>query len=71
MNALSAGPEYLSWSEAARFSGLSISTLRRLLRCGKLRLFRPSPGRVLLARRDLIGVIEGDGDGSAAPENPA
>ncbi|HEY7427439.1 MAG TPA: helix-turn-helix domain-containing protein [Gemmataceae bacterium] len=53
--------EYLNWEEAARFSGLGVSTLRRLADKGKLTPFRPTAGRVLLSRRQLVDLIEGRG----------
>lgn len=50
---------YMGWQEAARFSGLSISTLRRLAKEGRLTVFRPTQARALLSARQLVEVIEG------------
>jgi excisionase family DNA binding protein len=50
--------EYLSWDEASRFTGLSVTTLRRLVAEKRLTVFHPTPGRALLSRRELVEVIE-------------
>lgn len=44
---------YLSWREAEDYTGLSESGLRRLVREGKIRAFRPSPRRTLLSKDEL------------------
>ncbi len=46
----STAQRFLNREEAARFSGLSVSTLNALERAGKLRFLRPSPRRVLVDR---------------------
>lgn len=49
---------YLGWTEAAAFSGLGVTTLRRLVRQGRLKAYRPTVGRTLLSVRELVEVIE-------------
>jgi excisionase family DNA binding protein len=49
---------YLSWDEAAAYSGLSVNTLRRVVRAGKLRPYRPVQRRALLSSDELRGFIE-------------
>jgi excisionase family DNA binding protein len=50
-------PRYLSLGGAARYTTLSVGTLRRLLREGKLRGFRPSGRRVLIDRAELDALV--------------
>jgi excisionase family DNA binding protein len=47
-------------SGAARYTTLSVGTLRRLLREKKLRGYRPSGRRVLLDREELDELVKGD-----------
>jgi hypothetical protein len=49
---------FVSWEGAARFTSLSVATLKRLVRKGKLRAFRPSAKRTLLSVRELRQYIE-------------
>lgn len=49
---------YLGWREASEYTGLSESTIRRLVREKKLRAFRPSPNRTLLSREDIDRYLE-------------
>jgi excisionase family DNA binding protein len=44
---------YLSLEEAAEYSTLSISTLRRMLLQKKLRAYKPSGRRVLIDKAEL------------------
>jgi excisionase family DNA binding protein len=44
---------YLGFPEAASYVGLSIGSLRRLVNAGKITLFRPTPKRSVLSRKDL------------------
>jgi excisionase family DNA binding protein len=52
-------PRWLSYREAAEYTGLSEATLRRLLRAGRLTPFRPAVGRRLirLDRREIDGLM--------------
>ena len=59
---------YMGWDEAAVFTGLSVSSLRRMVESGKLRAYRPTAGRVLLSRAELVQAIEGDSDDPAPAE---
>jgi excisionase family DNA binding protein len=51
-------PGYLSAKSAATYSGLSIRTVWRLLKDGRLRAFRVG-GRVLIRLADLDAMIQG------------
>jgi len=51
---------YLSLPDAARYSGVSASTLRRMAGDGKLRLLRPY-GRILLIDRAELDALLQDG----------
>jgi hypothetical protein len=50
-------PRFLSLADAESYCGLSSETLRRLIRAGKLRSFKPVAGRVLVDRLQLDEVI--------------
>ncbi len=65
MSQMTETEEFGSWERGAQMSGLSIGTLKRLARDGKLRVFRPSPGRVLLSLRELREFIESSAQSSA------
>ncbi len=56
---LEAGSEqrYLGVTGAARYSGLSEESIRRLLATRKLTGYRPIAGRVLIDRRELDALI--------------
>jgi excisionase family DNA binding protein len=49
---------WLNFSEAEKYSGLSESTLRRLIDARKLRVFRPTARKVLIDRGELDALIE-------------
>ena len=48
---------YLSLVEAARYTTLSVGTIRRLVREQKLRVYRPSGRRVLIDRAELDAFV--------------
>jgi excisionase family DNA binding protein len=48
---------YLSLADAAQYTTLSIGTIRRLLRDGRLIGYRPSGRRVLIDRQELERMI--------------
>ena len=50
-------PRFGSYPEAETYSGLSQSTLRMLVREGRLTVYRPVPGRTLLDFRQLDDVV--------------
>lgn len=52
------GQRWLNFSEAERYSGLSESTLRRLIESKRLRVFRPTERKVLIDRGELDSLIE-------------
>jgi excisionase family DNA binding protein len=58
---------FMGLQEASHYSGLSLSTLRRLTQTGKLRAFRPTEGRIMVAKRDLDVLFENN----AVPPNAA
>lgn len=58
---------FVGWDGAARFSGLSVSTLKRLVRAGQLRMYRLKPGRTLLCLDEIRALIEA----SAVPTDNA
>jgi hypothetical protein len=55
---MSAEAPYLLLKEAAAFARLSVPTIFRLAAAGKLRLLKPSEGRTLVSRRELMKLIE-------------
>src|SRR5437588_11965990 len=52
---------YLSLPDAAVYTGLSVSTLRRLLAAGRLRGRRPTGGRLLPDREELAKLVSAGG----------
>jgi excisionase family DNA binding protein len=48
---------YFSLSDAEAYTGLSVQTLRRLARAGRLQVYRPSPKRVVVDREELDRLI--------------
>lgn len=50
---------YLRLPEAASYSNLSVTTLKRLDRAGRIRFLRPSPRRVLVDRVALDAYLLG------------
>jgi hypothetical protein len=52
-----AGRRYFGWSEAERYSGLSIETLKRMAKRGLLHIYRPTPRRVAIDRLELDAAI--------------
>jgi hypothetical protein len=51
--------KYVSFTEAEAITSLSEDTLRRLVARRRLRVFKPSPRRVLLDLGELVQLIEG------------
>jgi hypothetical protein len=52
-------PRFLSVAAAEVYSSLSAETLRRLIRLGRLRGYKPSPGRLVIDRLELDELILG------------
>jgi len=52
-----ASAPWLSVNRAARYSGLGVRTIRRLLSSGRLTAHRPCRGRVLVDRQQLDNLI--------------
>ena len=48
---------YMSLAEAAKFSGLSTTTLRNLIGKNRLIVSRPIPGRILVLRASLEAML--------------
>jgi excisionase family DNA binding protein len=59
---------YLRLEEAAGYSNLSVTTLRRLDRAGRIRFLRPSPRRVLVDREALDAYLLGGSLGEVQSE---
>jgi excisionase family DNA binding protein len=56
-------PRWLSYREAARYSGLSEMALRRLVEAGRLHAYRPTGGRLVrLDRQELDQVMAATAD---------
>jgi excisionase family DNA binding protein len=51
--------DYLTVKQASAYSTLSVVTLRRLIRDGRLPVARPTPRRVVIARRQLDDLLAG------------
>jgi excisionase family DNA binding protein len=62
------GGRYLRLAEAASYSNLSVTTLRRLDRAGRIRFLRPSPRRVLVDREALDAYLLGRNFGEVRDE---
>jgi excisionase family DNA binding protein len=54
--------EYLTVAEAAQLARVSITSIRRMIDAGRLKAYRPTDNRIIIARRDLIAIIEGTSD---------
>ena len=54
-----AAKRYLKLVEAAAHSNLSVTTLRRLDRAGRITFLRPSPHRILVDREALDAYLLG------------
>jgi excisionase family DNA binding protein len=52
---------WFSYAEAARYTGLSAQTLRRLVDAGRLRVARPAPRVVRFDLRDLDALMTAAG----------
>ena len=52
-------PRWLPIPSSARYTGLSVGSIRRLLAAGKLTAFRPVRGRVVLDRYELDSYVLG------------
>jgi excisionase family DNA binding protein len=50
---------WLGLPEAARYTGISEQTLRRMVRGGKLRLYAPTERRRVVDRLELDALIQG------------
>jgi excisionase family DNA binding protein len=57
--AIEAGQRYLSWADASLYTGLSVPTLRRLVRAGRLRLLIPVKRCPRLDREELDALMQG------------
>jgi excisionase family DNA binding protein len=55
---------YLSYQEAAAYIGISTSSLRRAVGEGRLKVYRPSPARVVFDQRELDELVRGSGEGA-------
>jgi excisionase family DNA binding protein len=51
-------PRFLSYKQAAAYTGLSEMTLRRLVNAGRLHVARPMPGTVRFDRHELDAMME-------------
>lgn len=50
--------KYLTLAQAAAYVGLSVTTLRRLIRRGVLSAYKPGGGRILVKREELDAWVE-------------
>jgi len=57
---------FMSLPDAARYSGMSASTLRRMAGDGKLRLLRPYGRILLIDRAELDGLLQQADTGTPA-----
>jgi excisionase family DNA binding protein len=54
---------YLNYADASRYTGMSEQTLRRMVDAGRVRVYRPTGGRlVLFDVRELDAFVRGNGD---------
>jgi len=53
----SAQQRFLSLADAARYSGISVESIRRMVASGQITPLRPVPGRVVVDREQLDAVI--------------
>ena len=66
MSVAETAQRYLSYADAARYSGMSEQTLRRLVEAGRLRAYRPTGQRkVVFDRVELDALIQGSMDQSS------
>jgi excisionase family DNA binding protein len=63
-----AAPTFLSIAQAVEFAGISTSTVRRLVRLGRLVGYHPSARRVVISRAELLEYLESTR--RAAPTTP-
>jgi excisionase family DNA binding protein len=69
MTATATEARYLSYPAAARYCGVSEQTLRRAVDAGRLRVYRPTGGRlVVFDRAELDEFIHGSGGLSQAED---
>lgn len=60
MNASTVGARYLPYPAAARYTGMSEQTLRRLVDQGRLKTYKPTGGRkVVFDRLELDELVQG------------
>jgi excisionase family DNA binding protein len=59
-------PGYMDLSDGSRYSGLSVSTLRRLLAAGRLTAYRPTGTKVLISLAELRRFVESSRQTEAA-----
>jgi excisionase family DNA binding protein len=50
--------EFLDPQRAAQFCSVSLTTLRRWITTGKLRVFKPAERKILISRSELRAMIE-------------
>ena len=50
--AMNTEQRYMPYREAARYTGMSEMTLRRQVEAGRLKVFRPTAGRLVVFDRD-------------------
>ncbi len=60
-------PRYLTLGDASTYSGMSVSTLRRLIDRRALRAYRPH-GRILIDARQLDALIQASAEGDDVEE---
>lgn len=49
---------YLTIKQSAQFCGLSVSTIRNLIRAGKIAAYKPSSRRIVISARSIVKYIE-------------
>ncbi len=51
------GPKYLGVEAAAGYLSISVESVRRLIAAGRLKSFKPTPGRLVVRRQDLDKLV--------------
>jgi len=62
----SSDPKFLTVADAARRVALSEKSVRRLIEAGRLKAYRPVPGRILLDAAELDSLVRRAGEPEAA-----
>jgi excisionase family DNA binding protein len=66
MTATASETRYLNYPAASRYCGISEQTLRRLVEAGRLKVYRPTGGRlVVFDRAELDEFIHDSGESEA------